>query len=216
MNYYMEISLKILVTLILLLLYARLSGLKQLAPVTVFDNIANMMVGAIAGTTLLNRNVSVMDSAVFMLIWIVTLIVIRYAKNRSHSLKNFIDGEPITLIDEGKFQVKGYEKSNLSNTEIESLLRSKGVSGIHRLYSLTVEPNGSISYVEKGEREYAVILVDQGKIHPFALDYLEKDEPWLEKVLAEHGFFDIEKLFCVEWDGKKMWITPYAEHTKEE
>lgn len=143
--------------------YTRLSGLKQLAPTTAFDSIGNMVVGAVAGTTLLNTEVKVIDSAVFIIIWMVVLFFIRIIKRKSSNLKNIIDGSPIPLIEEGKLLPAGFRKANTSNKGLESLLRAEGVQGIHQVESLYVEPNGSLSYHLKGDgKELAVILIDKG------------------------------------------------------
>ncbi|HIW20807.1 MAG TPA: DUF421 domain-containing protein [Candidatus Dorea intestinavium] len=210
--YYAEIFKKLIVTIFLLLIYTRLSGLKQLAPTTAFDSIGNMVVGAVAGTTLLNTDIKVIDSAVFIVIWMIILFFIRIVKQKSSTLKNLIDGIPIALIEEGRLLPAGFKKANISNKELESLLRAKGVQGVHQIESLYVEPNGSISYHLKGDgKELAVILVDQGVIHQFALEEIGKDEKWLMDLLEKENIEDVKTIFCAEWAKERLWIYLYDE-----
>lgn len=149
-SYYIEIIQKLVVTILLLLAYTRISGMRQLSPATLFDSVGNMIVGAIAGTTLLNSSVSVVDSTVFMLIWIVTLFLIRYLKNKFLKMRSYIDGNPIVLIKNGRPIPKEYKRANISNRNLESKLRSKGITGIYQLEELIIEPSGEISYTKKG------------------------------------------------------------------
>ncbi len=216
-GYYLQIFQKMIVTIFLLLVYTRLSGLKQLAPTTAFDTIGNMIVGAVAGTTLLNRSVKVVDLAMFIIIWMIILFFIRFAKRKSSHLKNLIDGRPIPLIEEGHLLPEGFKKANISNKGLESLLRAKGVQGINRVESLYVEPNGSLSYHLKGDgKELSVILVDKGVIHKFALEQVERSEEWLMEELKNQGVTELENVFCAEWAKGRLWVYLYDRKGPEE
>lgn len=147
----------------------------------------------------------------------VVLFFIRIIKRKSSNLKNIIDGSPIPLIEEGKLLPAGFRKANISNKGLESLLRAEGVQGIHQVESLYVEPNGSLSYHLKGDgKELAVILIDKGVIHQFALDQIEKDEEWLMEVLKEQNVEDIESIFCAEWAKGHLWIYFYDQEGPDE
>lgn len=208
-SYYIEIIQKLVVTILLLLAYTRISGMRQLSPTTLFDSVGNMIVGAIAGTTLLNSSVSVVDSTVFMLIWIVTLFLIRYLKNKFPKMRSYIDGNPIVLIKNGRPIPKEYKRANISNRNLESKLRSKGITGIYQLEELIIEPSGEISYTKKGEDKLSAILIDRGILNKDLLEKIDKTEEWLNVELGKRDIEKVEDVFCAEWNEKNLWIYPY-------
>ncbi|CAK7033024.1 MAG: hypothetical protein PEPC_01362 [Peptostreptococcus russellii] len=208
-SYYIEIIQKLVVTILLLLVYTRISGMRQLSPATLFDSVGNMIVGAIAGTTLLNSSVSVVDSTMFMLIWIVTLFLIRYLKNKFPKMRAYIDGNPIVLIKNGRPIPKEYKRANISNRNLESKLRSKGITGIYQLEELIIEPSGEISYTKKGEDKLSAILIDRGILNKDLLEEIDKTEEWLNEELGKRDIEKVEDVFCAEWNEKNLWIYPY-------
>lgn len=189
--------------------YTRISGMRQLSPATLFDSVGNMIVGAIAGTTLLNSSVSVVDSTMFMLIWIVTLFLIRYLKNKFPKMRAYIDGNPIVLIKNGRPIPKEYKRANISNRNLESKLRSKGITGIYQLEELIIEPSGEISYTKKGEDKLSAILIDRGILNKDLLEEIDKTEEWLNEELGKRDIEKVEDVFCAEWNEKNLWIYPY-------
>lgn len=205
MNYLLVFE-KMIVTIILLLLYNRLSGLRKLAPMTTFDTIGNLVIGAISGTTLLNERVKPKDIFVFVLIWLGILLAIRYLKGTHRGLRNLIDGQPIFLMRDGHLYPEMFRKVNTDNKAIESLLRNKGVTGIHTLDEIIIEPNGQVSYTTSKNDDFSQVLIDRGQIRPNALTIINQDEKWLQQTLAAHGYSDISTLFCVEYANETFWI----------
>lgn len=210
MNYLLVFE-KMIVTIILLLLYNRLSGLRKLAPMTTFDTIGNLVIGAISGTTLLNERVKPKDIFVFVLIWLGILLSIRYLKGTHRVIRNMIDGQPIFLMRDGRLYPEMFRKINTDNKSIESLLRNKGVTGIHTLDEIIIEPNGQISYTTSKKDDFSQVLIDRGQIHFNTLTIINKDEKWLRQTLATHGYPHIDSLFCVEYANDSFWI--YADST---
>ena len=116
------ILVKFIATLVLLIIYIRVSGKSQLAPMTAFDQIGNMVVGAIGGITLLNSNVSALDSAVFLSMWIIILLLIRFLRARHEGFKDLIDGRRLQLVKDGTVLTENFKKANLSVSNMEVLL----------------------------------------------------------------------------------------------
>ncbi|KRM78613.1 hypothetical protein FC84_GL000413 [Lapidilactobacillus dextrinicus DSM 20335] len=212
MNYWLVFE-KMIVTIVLLLFYNRLSGLRKLAPMTTFDTIGNLVIGAISGTTLLNERVKPKDIFVFVLIWLGILLSIRYLKGTHRVLRNLIDGQPIFLMRDGHLYPEMFRKVNTDSKAIESLLRNKGVTGIHTLDEIIIEPNGQISYTTSKKDDFSQILIDCGQIRAYALKIINQDEQWLRQTLAAHGYSDIDSLFCVEYANDTFWI--YADSTDD-
>lgn len=208
-QFYSHIFLKIVVNVTLLVIYGRLMGIKRLVPATAFDTISNLVVGAVAGTTLLNDRVSAVDSVIFMVIWIAITMGLRVLKTYFPRVRNVIEGMTVTLIEDGEMLVDNFRKENLSPTDLEAMLRSKGVSGIHSLDDLIIERNGNLSYTERSAETLASVVVDQGAIKPKTLERIGKDEAWLHRELERTGVVDVKNIFCAEWNNHQLYLTLY-------
>lgn len=207
--YYLNIAVKIVVVIGLLLVYTRMSGSRRLAPVTVFDTISNLVVGAIAGTTLLNEKVDVWDLTAFMGIWLMLLLVIRWLRRLSPTIRNMIDGLSIQLIEDGVLDPTAFERAGITPTGFESVLRSRGVPGIYRVDSAIMERGGSLSVVENGDAPFSSIVIDHEEIKDATLKRLGKDRDWLMEELQQHGESSIDNIFCAEWNGERLWLYHY-------
>ena len=204
------ILVKLIATLFLLIIYIRISGKSQLAPMTAFDQIGNMVVGAIGGTTLLNRDVSSLDSAVFLSIWIIILLLIRFMRARHEGFKNLIDGRRLQLIKDGTVLTENFEKANLSVSNMEVLLHRDGLNGLYQVKNVWFEPNGQLTIDKKGDSSKSVILIENGNIVSQGLEDLEKDEEWLIELLKKQTKAEPKDFFCAEWVEDKLWTYPFT------
>lgn len=209
--YYLGIAWKMMTTLVLLILYTRLSGSRRLAPITAFDRISNLVVGAIAGTTLLNRNIKPIDLTVFMSIWLLLLVTIRFLRLHFEGFRTLLDGAPIQLIADGQMKPEAFRKAGLSPTSLQTLLRSQGISGPHAVASAIFERNGELSVRQAEDERFSMILIDRGQIKDEALKRSGHDRAWLTAQLQALGVPAVADIFCGEWDGRKLWLSHYPD-----
>lgn len=213
--FYLDVLEKMIVAIVMLLGYNRLSGLRRLAPMTTFDSIGNMIIGAVAGTTLLNEKIHALDIVIFMVIWLGVMLIIRYIKGLSPAMRHAIDGSPIYLIKDGEMVVANYSKINVSNKGLQSRLRSKGVKALSELDELIAEPNGQLSYTKKDSKDFGIILVDKGQPYKYGLQLAGYTEQTLNAELTERGYGKIEDLFCVEYNSDgKLWVQEYGDSAR--
>jgi Predicted membrane protein len=209
LNFYAGIFVKLIATVVLLVVYVKVSGKSQLAPMTTFDRIGNMVVGAIGGTTLLNTNVSALDSAVFLGIWIVILLLIRFLRARHEGFRNLIDGRRLQLVKDGRVLVEHFEKANITPGNMEILLHQDGLHGLYQVNNVWFEPNGQLTIDRKGTEKMSVILIENGSINSQGLKDLEKDEEWLLALLEKESGKTPEEVFCAEWVRDRLWVYPF-------
>lgn len=205
-SYYMEIFIKLVITVLLLLFYVKISGKSQLAPMSAFDQIGNMIVGAIGGSTLLNREVTIMDSTIFMSIWILILVAIRYTKGRFPSIRELIDGKRMMIMENGKLLTQNLQKANLSISDIEIILHRDGIIGLNKVKNIWFETNGELTIDLRGDAKMSQILIESGNIHEENLEVIEKDKEWLKEELKQQGIEDIKTVACGEWVEGKLWL----------
>ncbi|MDL2253939.1 DUF421 domain-containing protein [Ruminococcaceae bacterium OttesenSCG-928-I18] len=210
-EYYLQIVIKLVVTVLLLLVYVRISGKSQLAPMTAFDQIGNMVVGAIGGSTLLNTDVSILHSTVFMAMWIVILLFIRFLRSVNYKVANLIDGKRLQLVRDGEVLTENFKKAGITVSNMEILLHRDGLNGLYEAKNVWFETNGQLTIDKKGDENMSLILVEEGQINEDNLEILKKTEDWLEEQLEKHSQLKLDEVFCAEWVKDRLMVYPYQE-----
>ncbi len=207
--YLLQMAPKFLLALIILLIYVKLSGKSQIAPMSQLDQVGSMVIGALVGGALLSPTVSAWEAAGLVAIWAALLILIRFIKSKNSRLRDAIDGEAIQLVKNGKLLTDNFAKANLPVRDFETLVNIQGISSFSQLKQVWYELNGSLTIIKKGEKDIAELIIENGCISQDNLEQLKKDEDWLMQEIHKQGYEKIEDIFCAEWFDNKLIIYPY-------
>ncbi|KFA59204.1 hypothetical protein A9G48_08155 [Gilliamella sp. wkB18] len=207
--YLLEMAPKFLLALVILLIYVKLSGKSQIAPMSQLDQVGSMVIGALVGGALLSPTVSAWEAAALVAIWAGLLVIIRFIKSKNSRLRDAIDGAPIQLVKNGKLITDNFIKANLPVRDFETLVNIQGISSFEQLKQVWYELNGSLTIIKKGEKDIAVLIIENGGISHDNLDQIQKDEDWVKQEIHKQGYEKIEDIFCAEWFDNKLFIYPY-------
>ena len=207
--YLLQMAPKFLLALIILLIYVKLSGKSQIAPMSQLDQVGSMVIGALVGGALLSPTVSAWEAAGLVAIWAALLILIRFIKSKNSRLRDAIDGEAIQLVKNGKLLTDNFAKANLPVRDFETLVNIQGISSFSQLKQVWYELNGSLTIIKKGEKDIAELIIENGCISQDNLEQLKKDEDWLLQEIHKQGYEKVEDIFCAEWFDNKLIIYPY-------
>lgn len=213
--YLLEMAPKFLVALIILLIYVKLSGKSQIAPMSQLDQVGSMVIGALVGGALLNSNVSVWQSAGLVIIWAGLLLLVRFIKSKNSRLRDAIDGEPIQLVKNGHLISDNFIKANLPVRDFETLINIQGICAFSELKQVWYELNGSLTIIKKGDKDIAVLVIENGAISEDNLEQLHKSETWLKHEIQKQEYDDIKDIFCAEWFDNKLLVYPYDDVRKK-
>ena len=213
--YLLEMAPKFLVALIILLIYVKLSGKSQIAPMSQLDQVGSMVIGALVGGALLNSNVSTYQSAGLVIIWAGLLLLVRFIKSKNSRLRDAIDGEPIQLVKNGHLISDNFIKANLPVRDFETLVNIQGICAFNELKQVWYELNGSLTIIKKGDKDIAVLVIENGAISEDNLEQLHKSETWLKHEIQKQGYDDIKDIFCAEWFDNKLLVYPYDDVQKK-
>ncbi|OCG26395.1 hypothetical protein A9G11_00755 [Gilliamella sp. wkB108] len=207
--YLLQIAPKFLLALVILLVYVKLSGKSQIAPMSQLDQVGSMVIGALVGGALLSPSVSAWEAAGLVAIWAGLLILIRFIKSKNSRLRDAIDGEPILLVKNGNLITDNFIKANLPVRDFETLVNIQGISSFDQLKHVWYELNGSLTIIKKGEKDIAVLVIENGGISHDNIEQIHKDEDWVMQEIKKQGYEDIKDIFCAEWFDNKFIIYPY-------
>lgn len=200
------ITIKLISAFIIILAYMKISGRKQLAPISPTDQISNMVIGGLMGNTIVSRDVSVFESTVIVLIWSALQILIRHLKYRSGTVTDLLDGRKHLLMKDGMLIPEEFKKAKISVLDFENNIHSQDVKSISEIRNAWFNQSGNITLDLKDERSQSNILIFNGIVNKNALNQLNIDENKLISILNSHDHPNIEDLFCVEYYKKNLYV----------
>ncbi|NLC32206.1 MAG: DUF421 domain-containing protein [Clostridiales bacterium] len=212
MNYGLQ-ALKLVFGLLSLLLALRMLGKRNLSQLTPYDAVYIIVFGGILDATFYNDEVGVFPFLFSIAVWTVSIYIIEILVRRFEFLRITFKGTPDHIVDNGKLNLRLFEKNNLEMEQLRMALRKNGIFSLKEVRDIYLEPDGSFSVnrfsdyqtvtnsglnIQK-EDDTTVLLIEEGKIETKALIYIGKSKDWLREELKKLGIDDISTVIYCEW-----------------
>lgn len=191
---------------LLVLIFFQFSGnRRQFSQMTSFDLISNFILSAILGGYLFNADFTwqgflYIVTIYFVLSWLVNFL----AKNTSW-VRSAIIGTPTVIINDGELNTKNLQKMNMNMTDFMSLLRTKEVHSLKDVKLAQIEVGGDLTVLFKGEEDYAILLIENGKINRENLRRIKKTKKWLLQELKKQHT-TLENVFFAQWLKNELYL----------
>ena len=191
---------KLLIGIILIVLYLRLTGKQQTAQLTPIDFIGNFILGGTIGGVIYNHTISFPE---YISVLIVTLAIVsglNYLTSKFIATRSLVMGKAYTIIEGGRFTQSALDDTDhkLDPVELLAELRGMGIFSLHDLQLVQREANGSLTVRRKGEGGVNYVLVSNGQIVADNLNLAHRDEDWLRHEISQAGVGELENIFLVE------------------
>ena len=191
MDYWL-VAWRLLMSFILVLFFFQLSGSKrQFTQMTSFDLISNFLLSAVL-------------SVYFALNWLVN-----YIAQHTKWGRGVIIGTPTVIISDGQVNIKNLRKINMTMTDFMSLLRTQDVRSLAEIKTAQIEVGGDLSIVRKGERNFAVALIEDGKINADGLRQVKQTRKWLMQQLKKQHISRIEEVFYAQLQKNDFYVVKF-------
>lgn len=215
---YLHTVIRSLVSLVVLFLFTKLIGKRQIANMSLFDYINGMTIGSIAGelATGIERNLWV--GVIAMSVYGIVVFLIDVIDRKSIVARRFFSGTPTMLYTDGRFLKKNFARAQLSVSEFQEMCRIAGYYNISEIQSAQLESNGRLSILAKSEAQKVtrsdigmtpsrpafapVSVIYDGKVLDRSLAQLGKNEGWLHKKLKEQKV-SIKDVFLATVDDEE-------------
>lgn len=208
-------ALKLITGFVILLIYIKISGRGQLAPLTASDQVGNMVIGALVGSTVISTAISVGEAVIVVSMWSALLLIVRFLKFKSPLFTRILDGKRIQLIKNGRILPDNFVSARLTMLDFTTILRQQDVKTLGELRNAWLEPNGQISLDRYGDPNQLILLVANGNIVEDGLKQIGKDEEWLTAQLKEHEAEDVSEILYAEWYQNKLSVYLYEGNGKQ-
>jgi len=206
---YSDVALKLFIGFVFMTLLINFTGKGNLAPTSAIDQVQNYVLGGIIGGVIYNSSITIIQFVMVLLIWSLLILVMRYLKIHVNAVGKFIDGGPITIVQNGHLLVHNCLKANLSAKEVDFKLRTAGVYQIAEVKRAIVEQNGSLTILRQGDGSIRYPIIVDGQIDQDVLELMDHDEAWLYEQLAKHGITNIRDVYMAKYENHDFKVTRY-------
>ena len=206
---YIDIAIKLALGLLSLVFVINVSGKGNLAPASASDQVQNYVLGGIIGGVIYNQAISILQYINILLIWVILVLTQKWLKTNNMFFKKVVDGEPTTVIKNGKIDVEATRKSGLSANDLAFKLRSQGVYSIKKVKRAVLEQNGQLIIVLAGDENPKYPIITDGNIQINTLESIDKTEEWLLEELKDMGYKNASDIFIAEYDKGQLHVVEY-------
>lgn len=146
--------------------YTRIFGKRSLSKMSSFDFAMTIAVGSIIATTILSKNVAIIEGALalFMLYFFQFIIALM---RKIKPLKKIIDNEPLLLMEDGRILEKNLKKVRLTEDDLRSKLRESNVMNLTEVKAVVFETKGDIIVIHTAD--------DSRKLSPWMLKDVKRE-----------------------------------------
>nr|WP_302829710.1 YetF domain-containing protein [uncultured Bacteroides sp.] len=199
---YLTIAIKIIVGMLGVLFFLRISGKTQMAQLTPLDSVNAFVLGALVGGVIYSAEVSVWELVFSLAMWTAFNMFIRYLL-RFKALRRVIKGDTVMIVSDGHINLKEFKRNGLEMEQFRTLLRENGIFSMFEVDDVRFETNGQLTVSTRNSKSESYLFVNNGSILQSSLENAGKTEEWLRDNLTRLGYTDVNELFCVEWTPRR-------------
>lgn len=201
-----SIVVRTIIVYVLLSFSLRIMGKRQLGELDVSELVSTLLISEIASIPIDDPDLPLLNAIIPILFILSVEILLSTLKNKSEKLKLAIEGRPEYIIYKGRLLQKVLSESRISINELLSEMRSQGIGNLNEVEYATIEQNGTLSILKKGQSELAHTIIIDGCIIEKNVKRLGYDEAWLKKRLAERKAKQDEVLLLTVNDSGEVNI----------
>ncbi|MCG0766134.1 hypothetical protein IMAU10058_01548 [Lactiplantibacillus plantarum] len=205
---YWDVTIKLALRLLTIILQINLSGKSNLAPISALDQVQNYVLGAIVGGMIYSTSVTVLQYILVLLIWTLLVLVLRFLTHHNRYVKRLIDGQPQLLIKNGQLLVSTALKNGMSANDLMFRLRTEGITDIRYVKRAVLEQNGQLTITQVGDDAVKYPIIVDGQVNLDALETSNHDEAWLlTQLQAQH--YTVSDIYLATYTNKQLLLFPY-------
>ena len=203
------IAIKFILWMVCLIFQINILGKGNLAPTSAVDQVQNYVLGGIIGGIIYNRDITVLQFVMVLLIWTVIVFIVKFFKEHNRIIQKIIDGQPQILIKNGQIRVEECMRAGITASELMFRLRTRGVYELSKVKSGILEQNGQLVVIENNEQDVRFPLINDGQINHDVLELIHRDNDWLLEQIHRAGYQEVKDIYLGEYVHGQLHLTPY-------
>ncbi|KFC20335.1 DUF421 domain-containing protein [Chryseobacterium sp. FH1] len=145
-SFAVEIVIRTLIMFSMVLLILRLSGKKGVRQLSLFEVAIIIALGSAAGDPMFDKNTAIIPSVIVFVSIIALYRTITYFAMKSEKFEDFIEGEPLYVIEDGKFVLGVKKDHTFAKDEFFSEMRQESIEHLGQVRTAILETTGNISF----------------------------------------------------------------------
>lgn len=188
MQPYMDVILRTVLSILILLLVAKLLGKQTISNMTFHDFVTSITIGSIAGNLAFNQSLRTSYFLLALLVVTIVSFTLSYIALKNRKLRNWISGSPTVLIEDGMILEANMRKLRYTLDTLAQELRGMGIFNMEEVEYAVLEDNGTVSVLKKEEHRMVTKMdLQLPKVnHAFPVEFV-MDGIILEENLRKHG-----------------------------
>lgn len=187
-----------ILSVIALFLLTKLIGNRQMSQLSMFDYINGITIGSIGAEMTFSEDF--ISPLIAMIIYALSTVLVSKWASKSVKYRRFLNGIPLILFHNDKFNLQNLKKSRLDMNELISECRTQGYFNFKDIQTVILETNGKLSVLPKStarplnpkdmniypnQEKNPVNVIINGQILYDNLKYSGKNSEWLKKQLKQ-------------------------------
>lgn len=141
----LEVVLRSAVVYLFIIFGIRIFGKKELSQLSVIDLVFILLISNAVQNAMVGQNVSLLGGVIAALTLFVINFILKNLFYRSKRINEWIQGDPLMLVYQGKIVPEHMAKAKISMSELEASIREHGVEDIKDVDLAVLEVDGNIS-----------------------------------------------------------------------
>ena len=158
-------------------LAVRLMGKRQVADMQTTELVTTLIISEVASLPMQNIDQPLLSGFIPILLLVSIEILLSVVMMKSKRFRGAVVGHPIIVIKDGSILEKELKKLRISYEDLYSLLRQQEVFDIKNIRYGIIEPNGSLSVMNKNESPRAEDIKNSEEIQDQLKELEKEGEP---------------------------------------
>jgi uncharacterized membrane protein YcaP (DUF421 family) len=150
---WIDISLRTLSVIILVLVFTRVMGKRNIARINSFEFVCYMAIAVISGMISIKLITNLVLGYIALGIWVLSPILLEYLSLKSKTVHDWINGKETVLIKHGKIMEENLMQTRLTGEELLRELRSKNAFNLADVEFALMETTGEINVFLKSDKK---------------------------------------------------------------
>lgn len=187
----------------------RIMGKREVGQLSIQDLVVSLLIAELVAISIENYKDSILLTIIPIIILLFFELLVGYLSLKFNKFRNLVDGKPSLIINKGIINYKEMLKQRYNLDDLLLELRNNGIKNLKDVEYAILENNGKLNIFKynfldsKTTNPFPLIL--DGVIQKDTLNYIEKDEKWLNDYLNENKL-DINEIFYSFYKNEKIYI----------
>ncbi|HVU75114.1 MAG TPA: YetF domain-containing protein [Mycobacteriales bacterium] len=145
----MDLVLRAAVVYVVLMIYTRILGRRELSSMQPFDVILLVVIGDLIQQGVTQNDDSVTGVVIVLATLGLGVVTSSYLSFRFRRLRPFLQGEPIVLVEHGRMIEQNMRRERLTVDDLYEQARKSSIASLDEVAWAVLETNGEISFIKE-------------------------------------------------------------------